>query len=137
MLEFLCSWAFAPPFECSGKGRAPQVGEAAQILSVDASPDTCCTALLVCRSCGGKYHSATSSAHPRSGDLLTPILTAHLSTTNQIVSKSFTGRLGRACLVSQASNVSVTTKDERILSTGPHIVGDITCHGCGIVVGWK
>lgn len=53
------------------------------------------------------------------------------------MSKSFTGRLGRACLVSQTSNVTVTTKDERVLSTGVHVVGDIACHGCTTVVGWK
>ncbi|BFZ58023.1 hypothetical protein PYCC9005_005081 [Savitreella phatthalungensis] len=70
--------------------------------------------ILVCRCCG-----------------------AHLSQSAAIMSKAFTGRYGRAVLVRTTSNVSVTGRSERVLSTGSHVVGDIACRGCDTIIGWK
>ncbi|KAH8879321.1 yippee-domain-containing protein [Thozetella sp. PMI_491] len=66
----------------------------------------------------------------------------------QIVSKGFTGRHGRAFLVSPPSvlptpslenlvNVRVGRAENRQLVTGAHVVADITCAVCGVKLGWK
>lgn len=80
---------------------------------------------------------------------------AHLCLTSQIISKGFTGRYGRAYLVSSepvASAVSVSASSSptaslpntvlqhpvlRQLVTGTHTVSDTTCSTCGTVLGWK
>ncbi|KAK9240437.1 yippee zinc-binding/DNA-binding /Mis18, centromere assembly-domain-containing protein [Lipomyces kononenkoae] len=62
---------------------------------------------------------------------------AHLVPYACIISKSFTGRLGRAVLVSDVQNVIVGKPGERMLVTGLHTVADISCAGCDINVGWK
>lgn len=79
----------------------------------------------------------------------------HLCFTSQIISKGFTGRHGRAYLVSAeqvATAVSVSASSSptaslpntilqhpvlRQLVTGTHTVSDISCAVCGTVVGWK
>lgn len=80
---------------------------------------------------------------------------AHLCFTSQIVSKGFTGRHGRAYLVSAepaATAVSINSSSSptaslpnttlhhpvpRQLVTGAHTVSDISCVACGSVLGWK
>ncbi|KAK3681299.1 yippee zinc-binding/DNA-binding /Mis18, centromere assembly-domain-containing protein [Podospora appendiculata] len=73
--------------------------------------------------------------------------------TSQIVSKGFTGRHGRAYLVSPppcttnetaatatATNLINTTigrSETRRLVTGEHVVADISCLVCGTTLGWK
>lgn len=79
----------------------------------------------------------------------------HLCLTSQIISKGFTGRHGRAYLVSAepvASAVSVSASSSptdslpntilqrpvpRQLVTGAHTVSDVSCVFCGSVLGWK
>ncbi|KAI0913873.1 yippee-domain-containing protein [Ustulina deusta] len=67
---------------------------------------------------------------------------------SQIVSKGFTGRYGRAYLVSPPDgsspkpganliNVKVGKPESRVLVTGAHIVSDIQCATCRAKVGWK
>ncbi|KAJ5355356.1 uncharacterized protein N7496_012568 [Penicillium cataractarum] len=80
---------------------------------------------------------------------------AHLCLTSQIISKGFTGRHGRAYLVSAeptATAVSVSPSSSPITSlpntilqhpvprqlvTGAHTVSDVSCAFCGSVLGWK
>lgn len=80
---------------------------------------------------------------------------AHLCLTSQIISKGFTGRHGRAYLVSAepiATAVSVSPSSSpttslpntilqhpvpRQLVTGAHTVSDVSCAFCGSVLGWK
>ncbi|CAL5874907.1 uncharacterized protein PFLUO_LOCUS9209 [Penicillium psychrofluorescens] len=80
---------------------------------------------------------------------------AHLCLTSQIISKGFTGRHGRAYLVSAepvASAVSISASSSptaslpntvlqrpvpRQLVTGAHTVSDVSCAFCGSVLGWK
>ena len=81
---------------------------------------------------------------------------ADLALASQIVSKGFTGRHGRAYLVSATEKWSLSTsptgkKDTlpnlpnifthkpvpRQLVTGAHTVSDISCAQCGSVLGWK
>ncbi|KAI1088659.1 yippee-domain-containing protein [Rostrohypoxylon terebratum] len=69
---------------------------------------------------------------------------------SQIVSKGFTGRYGRAFLVSPPDkpfrkgtkgrnliNIKVGKCETRVLVTGSHIVADIICAVCDTKVGWK
>ncbi|RAL07557.1 yippee-domain-containing protein [Aspergillus homomorphus CBS 101889] len=80
---------------------------------------------------------------------------ADLCLTSQIISKGFTGRHGRALLVSAetvASAISISASSAtteclpntivqkpvfRRLVTGAHTVSDINCALCGTVLGWK
>lgn len=80
---------------------------------------------------------------------------ADLCLTSQIISKGFTGRHGRAYLVSPTSSTSAVsmtptssssdslpntiahTPVPRQLVTGAHTVCDISCFYCGTVLGWK
>ncbi|PSR97070.1 yippee zinc-binding/DNA-binding /Mis18, centromere assembly-domain-containing protein [Coniella lustricola] len=64
----------------------------------------------------------------------------------QIVSKSFTGRHGRALLVSPPpatatpscpSYMAMGHPEPRNLVTGAHVVADINCSTCGVKIGWK
>ncbi|KAI1270708.1 yippee-domain-containing protein [Xylariaceae sp. FL1019] len=65
--------------------------------------------------------------------------------TSQIVSKGFTGRYGRAYLVSPPEatpkadliNIRVGKEESRMLVTGSHTVADIHCITCRAKVGWK
>ncbi|XP_065026494.1 protein yippee-like isoform X1 [Musa acuminata AAA Group] len=62
---------------------------------------------------------------------------AHLAVSDDIVSKAFHCKHGRAYLFNKAVNVTVGTKEERLMITGMHTVSDIFCVGCGSIVGWK
>ena len=82
---------------------------------------------------------------------------ADLCLSNQIISKGFTGRHGRAYLVSPSTHPSVLPPSApqsssasgnlpntnthkavpRTLVTGAHTVSDISCAQCGSVLGWK
>ncbi|KAK9464557.1 yippee zinc-binding/DNA-binding /Mis18, centromere assembly-domain-containing protein [Lipomyces arxii] len=62
---------------------------------------------------------------------------AHLAPYSRIISKSFTGRLGRAVLVSGVQNVRLGKPGQRMLVTGLHSVADIACASCDVNVGWK
>ncbi|CAN1170701.1 Protein yippee-like At4g27745 [Linum perenne] len=61
----------------------------------------------------------------------------HVSLHDDIISKAFQGRNGRAFLFSHAMNVSVGAKEDRNLMTGLHTVADVYCGDCGDVLGWK
>ncbi|KAK4071148.1 uncharacterized protein Triagg1_6179 [Trichoderma aggressivum f. europaeum] len=63
--------------------------------------------------------------------------------TSQIVSKGFTGRYGRAYLItplpagSSLLNVRIGKNENRQLVTGWHVVADICCGICSRKLGWK
>ncbi|KAL6503735.1 hypothetical protein OROGR_025658 [Orobanche gracilis] len=61
----------------------------------------------------------------------------HLALTDDVVSKSFHCRHGRAYLFNKVVNVTFGEKEERPMMTGLHIVEDIFCVSCGSIVGWK
>ncbi|KAK5131205.1 hypothetical protein LTR08_001230 [Meristemomyces frigidus] len=117
--------------------------------------------------------SDTTSSSPPTGEA--PYLSGHAShlrcvrclseiaSSNQIISKGFTGRHGRAYLVSASrsciplaapsrNSSSIKARNDalpnlpntythkpvpRQLVTGAHTVGDISCAHCGSVLGWK
>lgn len=70
---------------------------------------------------------------------------ADLALAAQIISKGFTGRYGRAFLVSPPAppaeqsllNIRVGRNENRQLVTGWHVVADISCSSCGTKLGWK
>ncbi|KAF9274129.1 hypothetical protein BGZ74_004501 [Mortierella antarctica] len=61
---------------------------------------------------------------------------AHLARNDDIISKGFQGRHGRAYLFKTVHNIALGPKEDRVLMTGLHSVADITCTICQSVVGW-
>ena len=64
---------------------------------------------------------------------------AHLARVEAIVSRSFHSRRGKAYLFESVVNVSWRSgeAEERIMTTGKHMVHDIHCNKCLRVVGWR
>ncbi|XP_020571086.1 protein yippee-like [Phalaenopsis equestris] len=62
---------------------------------------------------------------------------AHLALCDDIVSKSFHCRHGKAYLFNKVVNITMGQKEERLMMTGMHTVSDIFCVRCGSIVGWK
>ncbi|KAK3252404.1 hypothetical protein CYMTET_38295 [Cymbomonas tetramitiformis] len=62
---------------------------------------------------------------------------SHLAQVDDLVSKSFHCRHGKAYLFNTVVNVSVGQREERIMTTGLHTVCDIFCTRCSRLVGWK
>lgn len=60
----------------------------------------------------------------------------HLTSHDEIISKSFHGRHGRAYLFDHCVNVKIGPAEDRLLITGLHSVNDIFCKRCKNMVGW-
>uniref|UniRef100_A0A7S1V3L9 Yippee domain-containing protein n=1 Tax=Grammatophora oceanica TaxID=210454 RepID=A0A7S1V3L9_9STRA len=60
----------------------------------------------------------------------------HLTSHDDIISKSFHGRHGRAYLFDQCVNVIIGPSEDRQLITGLHSVCDIFCKRCKGMIGW-
>ncbi|KAJ6886805.1 protein yippee-like [Populus alba x Populus x berolinensis] len=61
----------------------------------------------------------------------------HLALPDQLVSKSFRCRRGKAYLFSNVVNITVGVLEERMMLSGMHTVADIFCCCCGGIIGWK
>ncbi|CAI9091692.1 OLC1v1026781C1 [Oldenlandia corymbosa var. corymbosa] len=61
----------------------------------------------------------------------------HLALCEDVVSKSFHCRHGKAYLFNKVANVTTGETEERMMMTGLHTVADIFCVKCGSIVGWK
>ncbi|KAF8024102.1 hypothetical protein BT93_F1335 [Corymbia citriodora subsp. variegata] len=61
----------------------------------------------------------------------------HLALANDLISRGFHSRRGKAYLFNKAVNVTVGTLEDRMMMSGMHTVGDIFCCCCGQIVGWK
>jgi len=61
----------------------------------------------------------------------------HHSARNQLISKTFSGRHGRAFLFHKVVNFQHGEPEERMLMTGLHVVRDIFCKSCKNYIGWK
>ncbi|BDA48112.1 Protein yippee-like 4 [Coccomyxa sp. Obi] len=61
----------------------------------------------------------------------------HCADAEDVESKSFQGRHGRAFLFNHVVNITLGPKEERLLMTGLHTVADIYCTSCSTVLGWK
>ncbi|KAL3531698.1 hypothetical protein ACH5RR_005219 [Cinchona calisaya] len=62
---------------------------------------------------------------------------AHLAHSDDLISKSFHSRRGKAYLFNKVVNVTIGEKEERTMTTGIYTVVDIFCVGCGSLIGWK
>eukprot|EP00243_Klebsormidium_subtile_P005552 TRINITY_DN2235_c0_g1_i1.p1 TRINITY_DN2235_c0_g1~~TRINITY_DN2235_c0_g1_i1.p1 ORF type:complete len:130 (+),score=38.27 TRINITY_DN2235_c0_g1_i1:502-891(+) len=62
---------------------------------------------------------------------------SHLAKSEELVSRSFHCRNGKAYLFNSVVNVSVGPLEDRQMTTGRHTVADIYCNCCQQVVGWK
>ncbi|KAL5574931.1 hypothetical protein UlMin_016630 [Ulmus minor] len=56
---------------------------------------------------------------------------------NDIVSKEFQGRYGKAYLFRHVVNISLGPSEERNLNSGLHTVNDIYCSSCQQIMGWR
>jgi len=55
---------------------------------------------------------------------------------DELVSKAFTGRSGRAYLMNSTINTNLGRREERKLLTGMHTVADLHCASCDSALGW-
>ncbi|KAF5730694.1 protein yippee-like [Tripterygium wilfordii] len=61
----------------------------------------------------------------------------HLALPDDIVSRGFHSRRGKAYLFNNAVNITMGPLEERVMLSGMHTVADIFCCCCGQIVGWK
>ncbi|XWS28028.1 hypothetical protein CRYUN_Cryun25bG0030900 [Craigia yunnanensis] len=61
----------------------------------------------------------------------------HLALPDDLVSRSFHCRRGKAYLFNNVVNITVGALEERMMRSGMHTVADIFCCCCGQIVGWK
>ncbi|KAF5618158.1 peptidylprolyl isomerase [Fusarium sp. NRRL 25303] len=62
---------------------------------------------------------------------------AHLANHEDIISRNFRGQHGKAYLFHNVVNIETGPPNERNMTTGRHVVRDITCRQCKETVGWK
>lgn len=62
---------------------------------------------------------------------------AHSASADDIISKEFYGRYGRAYLFNSVVNVRFGPSEDRQLLTGLHTVNDIYCSSCQQILGWR
>ncbi|CAO3623272.1 unnamed protein product [Cunninghamella blakesleeana] len=60
----------------------------------------------------------------------------HLTTGDDLISPDFQGQHGQAYLFKYVVNVTPGEEEERPMTTGVHIVKDISCCQCDTVLGW-
>ncbi|KAL2350964.1 yippee zinc-binding/DNA-binding /Mis18, centromere assembly-domain-containing protein [Cryomyces antarcticus] len=61
----------------------------------------------------------------------------HLANHDDIISRNFRGQHGKAYLFNSVVNFDQGEAGERNMTTGRHIVRDISCKQCKETVGWK
>ncbi|KAJ3083436.1 yippee-domain-containing protein [Rhizoclosmatium globosum] len=61
----------------------------------------------------------------------------HLTTTNDLLSKQFQGSRGKAYLFNRVINITEGSPEHKQMTTGLHIVRDISCTCCNSILGWK
>lgn len=61
----------------------------------------------------------------------------HLALADDVVSRNFHCRRGKAYLFSNVANTTIGPLEERMMLSGMHTVADIFCCCCGQIVGWK
>ncbi|XP_022147496.1 protein yippee-like At4g27745 [Momordica charantia] len=60
-----------------------------------------------------------------------------VSRNDDIISKSFQSKKGRAFLFYEAKNVAMGPQQEKMFITGQYVVSDVFCSDCGEKLGWK
>ena len=59
-----------------------------------------------------------------------------MTLNKHLISKSFHGKTGSAYLFNNVYNVFRGPESEKDMMTGKHIVCDIYCNTCKVVIGW-
>ncbi|WVO22782.1 uncharacterized protein IAS62_004120 [Cryptococcus decagattii] len=98
------------------------------------------TAAVFSRKQSSNAVSSPSSA-TSSGTYDKPIFACHscskvVALQDELVSKAFNGRSGRAYLMNSTINTSLGKIEERKLLTGTHTVADLLCASCKGSLGW-
>eukprot|EP00053_Salpingoeca_punica_P007385 m.67598 g.67598 ORF g.67598 m.67598 type:complete len:114 (-) comp14124_c0_seq1:545-886(-) len=62
---------------------------------------------------------------------------SHLTTQDQLISKSFQGRHGRAYLFNTVVNIDSGPAQDKMLMTGMHSIADVHCTTCHTYLGWR
>lgn len=94
------------------------------------------------RALASHQSAESSSSLPPTTVLTCRTCRTHLTPSTSVISKTFTGRHGRAYLLSETA-LSPTTAvrlkppQQRELVTGMHTVRDFECRVCGQVLGWR
>ena len=60
----------------------------------------------------------------------------HLVDKDQLISKNFHGKTGRAFLFNLAVNVDLGPAKDKVMMTGLHTVKSVMCKSCREVIGW-
>ncbi|KAM1347526.1 hypothetical protein ACFX2H_036447 [Malus domestica] len=60
-----------------------------------------------------------------------------LALADDVLSRSFNSRQGRAYLFSNVVNITLGPEEDRLMYSGLHTVEDIFCCCCGQILGWK
>ncbi|KAK2638953.1 hypothetical protein Ddye_026748 [Dipteronia dyeriana] len=61
----------------------------------------------------------------------------HLALPDDLISRAFQCRRGKAYLFNKAVNITIGALEQRPMLSGMHTVADIFCCCCGQSVGWK
>ncbi|XP_058773660.1 protein yippee-like At5g53940 [Vicia villosa] len=61
----------------------------------------------------------------------------HLALADDLISRTFHCRRGKAYLFTNAVNTTTGPPEERMMLSGLHTVADIFCCCCGQILGWK
>ncbi|KAJ1783122.1 hypothetical protein LPJ59_006659, partial [Coemansia sp. RSA 2399] len=62
---------------------------------------------------------------------------AHIARRDDVISRTFQGRLGRAYLTESVVNEKLGNPEDRLLMTGMHTVCNLQCCRCDALIGWK
>ncbi|KAJ2657022.1 hypothetical protein IWW48_004736 [Coemansia sp. RSA 1200] len=62
---------------------------------------------------------------------------AHIARKDDVISRTFQGRLGRAFLTESVVNEKLGKAEDRLLMTGMHTVCNLQCRNCSALIGWK
>ncbi|XP_057797419.1 protein yippee-like At5g53940 isoform X1 [Salvia miltiorrhiza] len=60
-----------------------------------------------------------------------------LALADELISRAFHCRRGKAYLFNNVVNVTVGPHEERMMISGMHTVSDVFCCSCGQLLGWK
>ena len=61
---------------------------------------------------------------------------SHFALSTQLISKSFHGKTGSAYLFQNCVNIFKGPESEKDMMTGKHVVCDLYCNTCTVIIGW-
>ncbi|KAG7289963.1 hypothetical protein NEMBOFW57_006341 [Staphylotrichum longicolle] len=85
----------------------------------------------------GRAYLLAPPPPPTPASRRTPLVSTSSSSSPATSAAASTTATAAAAEANELVNIRVGRAEDRNLVTGPHTVADITCAGCGAVVGWK